>query len=174
MKTIFRSLAHLIFQTRAYNNKKIKQFAKGIKSKKILELGSGIKVKGKDYYSAKQFFDDSNDFTQSDIVEEFGHKIIDVTTMSFTNEYDIIICMNVLEHVFEYEKAISNIHKALKPNGIAIILVPMFYPLHDEPNDFWRFTEHSLKIILDGFKKIKIEKKGIRQYPFAYYIEANK
>lgn len=94
--------------------------------------------------------------------------------MDFDSEFDIIICMNVLEHVFEYEEAIQNIFNALRENGVAVLFVPVFYPLHDEPNDYWRFTEYSLRRILDKFQKIEIQHSWIRQYPFAYYIEATK
>jgi SAM-dependent methyltransferase len=174
MKIIFRKLAHIIFRLRSFGNKSIKQFAKGVKNKKILEIGSGKKVQNKYHYSVMQFFDSSNEFIQSDINKEFGHVIIDVTKMKFENEFDIIICMNVLEHIFDSKTAISNIHSSLKENGIAVILVPAVYPLHDEPNDFWRFTEHSLRILLNDFTKIKVKHSGIRQLPFAYYVEAHK
>ncbi len=171
---LYRTLAHFVFRIRSYGNKSIKIFAKEIHNKKILELGSGKKQRGKYVYSVKQFFDDSNDFTQSDIAKDFGHKIIDVTDMNFNNEFDVIICMNVLEHVFDFQKAILNIHQSLKKNGVAIFFVPMVYPLHDEPNDFWRFTEHSLRKILTRFSKIEIKHSGIRQFSFAYFIKAYK
>jgi len=94
--------------------------------------------------------------------------------MNFKKEFDIILCNNVLEHIFDFKKAIENIYGALKSNGILILLVPGLYPLHDEPNDYWRFTEHSLRNLLQKFVKIKIEHKGIRRYPFVYYVEATK
>ena len=171
---IFRKLAHLIFRTGGYKNRSIKEFSKKIKNKKILELGSGKKYRGKYCYSVKQFFDNSNEFIQSDIVQEYGHKIIDATQMNYKNEFDIILCINVLEHVFNFHRAIINIYNALKPNGTAIIFVPGFYPLHGEPNDYWRFTEHSLKKLLKDFRNVKIKHSGIQQYPFAYCIKAVK
>ncbi len=174
LKPLFRTSAHFIFRVRSFGNNSIKQFAKEVYYTSILELGSGKKLKGKYHYSAKQFFDKSNEFIQSDINEDFGHKTIDVTDIRHENEYDVIICMNVLEHVFDFNKAIANIYSALKENGIAIIYVPAVYPLHDEPNDFWRFTEHSIKRILNNFRKVTIKHSGIRQFPFAYYIEAYK
>lgn len=149
-------------------------FASEIRSKKILELGSGKKVKGEYPYSTKQFFDSSNEFIQTDIIDTYGHKIVDVTRMDYRTEFDIVLCMNVLEHVFDYQKAIQNIFNSLKPGGVAVILVPVFYPLHDEPNDFWRFTEHSLRKLLQNFKELKIKHSGLRQYPAAYYVEAYK
>ena len=139
-----------------------------------MELGSGLKKNGRYIYSAKHFFDDSNEFIQSDINPEFGHKIINVTKMNYENEFDIILCMNVLEHVYDFHKAIENLHRALKPGGTALIFVPVFYPFHDEPHDYWRFTEHSIRRLFNYFSGLEIKHSGIRQYPFAYYIEAKK
>ncbi len=173
-KEILREIIHLTFRVRQFNNKCIKSFAVDVKNKKILELGSGKKYKGWYYYSAKQFFDNSNKFIQSDIVQEYGHKIIDVTDMNCSSEFDIILCMNVLEHVFDFHKAIDNLYNALKPGGIAIIFVPVLYPFHDEPDDYWRFTEHSIKKLLKNFVNVEIKHSGIRQLPFAYYVEAIK
>ena len=38
--------------------------------------------------------------------------------------FDIVFCNHVLEHISEYEAAISEIHRILKPGGIAIIGAP--------------------------------------------------
>ena len=173
-KFFIRSLAHMIFKLRPFNNKCIIKFAEKIKNKKILEIGSGKSDKGKYIYSAKKFFDSSNEYIQSDIIQDYGHKIIDVTKINYKNEFDVIICANVLEHVFEFHKAITNLYNALKVGGVLIIFIPVFYPLHDEPHDYWRFTEHSLKELLKKFKEIKIKHSGIRSYPFSYYVEARK
>ena len=173
-KDFLRSLAHFIFRIRQFNNRCIKQFASGVRNKKILELGSGKKHRGRYYYSAKQFFDRSNEFIRSDVVKEYGHEIIDITKLDSKNEFDIILCMNVLEHVFDFHTAVENLHNAVKPNGKVIVFVPGFYPLHDEPADYWRFTEHSLRRLLKDFSKVRIKYSGIRQYPFAYYVEATK
>lgn len=174
MKTVLRSLAHAVFRIRPYTNRSIARFAAGVRGKRILELGSGKAVAGEHEYSARRFFDASNDFIQSDIVEDYGHQIVDVTTMRFRSEFDVILCMCVLEHVYEHDVAITNIYEALKPSGTAIILVPGMYPLHDEPHDYWRFTEHSVRKLLSAFRQVRIHRRGPRAYPFAYYVEAEK
>ena len=94
--------------------------------------------------------------------------------MKYSNEFDIILCLNVLEHVYEFQTAINNIHKALKKGGVAVVAVPAFYPLHDEPGDFWRFTEHALKRMFANFKEVTVTHNGKREYPFTYYLEAIK
>lgn len=174
IKNLGRILANQTTGIRRYHNAKVRQFAKAKKNKRILELGSGKEFKGSYYYSMKQFFDASNSFVQTDINPEFGHQVLDVTKMRNKDEFDIILCLNVLEHVYDFHKAIDNIHKALRKNGVAVIAVPTFYPLHDEPGDYWRFTEHALRKMLGNFNKVDIQYRGIRQAPYTYYIEAKK
>jgi SAM-dependent methyltransferase len=99
---------------------------------------------------------------------------VDATSMKFENEFDVVLCMNLLEHVYDFQMVIDNIYDALTKNGLVVILVPAFYPLHDEPHDYWRFTEHSLRKLLNRFSVTMLEYSGIRQYPFAYYVEAVK
>jgi len=174
LKSAKRIISYYVFRTRHFNDKCVKKFAKRVHNKKILELGSGKKIKGKYTYSAKKFFESSNEFICSDINNACGHRIIDVTKMNFNKEFDIILCLSILEHVFDFNKAIKNIHKALKPKGTVLIFVPGFYPLHEEPLDYWRFTEHSLKRMLKDFKQVEVKTFGLREYPIGYFIIAKK
>ena len=41
------------------------------------------------------------------------------------NKYDKIICIAVLEHVYDDELAIKELHRVLKKKGIAILQVPL-------------------------------------------------
>jgi len=171
---LLRRLSHFVFRTGRFKQKCIKTLATSIHNKKILELGSGKQEKGKYTFSDKQFFDNSNEFIRSDVVALYGHRKVDVTLMNYKAKFDVILCLNVLEHVFEFNKAIINIHKALKRGGMLVLFVPVFYPLHDEPHDYWRFTEHALRRLLKMYGSVKITHSGLRAYPFAYYVEAVK
>jgi len=51
---------------------------------------------------------------------------MNITNLSFKNNFfDYIICLHVLEHVNEDTKAIKELYRVLKPNGKAIIQVPI-------------------------------------------------
>lgn len=39
------------------------------------------------------------------------------------NSFDLILCINVLEHIKDYKKALMEIKRVLKPNAMAIIVV---------------------------------------------------
>ena len=170
MKKILIKVVHIIFRARKNCNKLLKKFAVNVNNMQILEIGSGPR----DECSYNKFFNSSNKFIKSDIIQKSGYLYIDVTKMDYKQKFDIIICISVLEHVYDVKEAVNNIFNALKKNGVAIIQVPCMYPLHDEPNDFWIFTEHSLRKLTNKFTKIIIKHSNIRQYPFDYYVEAYK
>lgn len=174
MKRILKLAIHKVTNIRSFQEKKLTEFAKNKQGLGILEIGSGKKVDDRYEYSFIDFFSSTNKFQQSDFDESYGHKVVDVTRMVFSSEFDIILCMNVLEHVYDCRAAINNIHRALKKNGTAIITVPFIYPLHDEPGDYWRFTEHSMRKLLEKFSHIEISYNGKREFAYCYFIKATK
>lgn len=173
-KNIFRALSHIAFQPGKAKNKILRKYCSNIRNKKVLEIGSGKAVKGKYIYSVADFFEKrGNKVARSDINPEYGHPVVDITK-KIPRGYYIILCFNVLEHVFDFRKGIIMLHKALNKEGKLILLVPAFYPLHDEPHDYWRFTEHSLRKLFSIFGKVKIEHFGKREFPFFYFVVAEK
>jgi SAM-dependent methyltransferase len=51
------------------------------------------------------------------------------------NDYDMVICNHVLEHVPDDRKAIREIHRVLKPSGMAIMLVPTAFSMEKTYED---------------------------------------
>ncbi|MBI2135140.1 methyltransferase domain-containing protein [Candidatus Woesearchaeota archaeon] len=173
-KDMFRALVHIAFQPGKAKDRILRKYCSDIRGKKVLEIGSGKAVRGKYAYSVADFFEKrGNKVTKSDVNPAYKHKIIDITK-EIPGKYDAIICFNVLEHVFDFQKGIRQLHKSLDKNGRLIVLVPAFYPLHDEPHDYWRFTEHSLRKLFSIFKTLKIEHYGKRELPFFYFVVAVK
>ncbi len=67
-----------------------------------------------------------------------------------TNQFDNVINTQVLEHVPDPSQLISEMSRVLKPGGILIITAPMTWPLHEEPYDFYRYTQHGMKHLLEA------------------------
>ena len=76
--------------------------------------------------------------------------------------YDSVICSEVLEHVPDPFRAVREIHRVLKQNGVAIITVPHVSRLHEEPHDYYRYTKYGLRNLLEsnGFEILGMEKRG--------------
>jgi predicted SAM-dependent methyltransferase len=61
---------------------------------------------------------------------------VNMQDMPFQNEYfDFVIANHVLEHVHDYSKALSEIHRVLGPGGYAILQTPYSAKLHDTFSD---------------------------------------
>ena len=169
-----RSTAHVLMGTRGWSDSAVIDFARSHPRLKVLEIGSGRQDLGTNAYSLLPSFPAAAEFVQSDVNPSFGHRIVDVTTMTMEAEFDLILCMYVLEHVYDVRAAVANMFRALRPGGTLVIAVPHVYPYHDEPLDFWRFTEHSLRELCADFSSVEIRHKGIRRFPKALLVVATR
>ena len=59
--------------------------------------------------------------------------------------FDFIVCTEVMEHVADWEMAFGNLRQLLAEHGRVSITCPHFYPLHEQPHDFWRPTPFALQ-----------------------------
>lgn len=77
------------------------------------------------------------------------------------NSIDGIICTQVLGDIWDVQKAVGEMCRVLKPNGLLLITESLNNELHDEPHDFWRYTPHSFKKLLETECEITIlEQRG--------------
>jgi SAM-dependent methyltransferase len=76
--------------------------------------------------------------------------------------FAFLLCTEVLEHVADWAGAFANLARLTAPGGKVLLTCPHFYPLHEEPFDFWRPTPHALRhfAAAAGFKVITLEKLG--------------
>ena len=174
IKAIARPIVHFITGTRKFYYSRLRNIAPSAEGKRVLEIGSGKLVKGKEAYSAVHIFNDVAEFRQSDLNPDYGHEALDITAMEITQAYDLILCLNVLEHVYDYPSAVKNLHAALVDGGRLVVAVPFAFPLHDEPHDYYRYTEFALRRMLSAFSKVEVEWKGFRKMPFGYFVIAEK
>jgi SAM-dependent methyltransferase len=61
------------------------------------------------------------------------------------NSFGHIICTEVLEHLHTPQKAVDEMYRVLKPEGSLILTTRFVYPLHDVPNDYFRYTKYGLQ-----------------------------
>jgi SAM-dependent methyltransferase len=56
---------------------------------------------------------------------------------------DLVLALELLEHVPHPPAVLRDIHRVLKPGGTVVISVPSTVPRHDH-HDYWRFTAQGL------------------------------
>ena len=73
--------------------------------------------------------------------------------------FDCIICTEVLEHLHTPQIAIDEMRRVLKNNGQLILTTRFLFPLHDTPNDYYRFTKYGLKHLLKNFEILELKEE---------------
>ncbi len=137
----------------------IKEYLRAIRleNKKIIDWGSGTKP------VSKYIQNGDCDFTTIDKLDHVGATVVaDISKEGFFLEpytlYDVAFCMEVLEHVENPEHVLNNIWSHLKPEGEFYFSVPFLYPVHSD-QDYWRFTDQGLKLLLErsSFRVVEIK-----------------
>lgn len=77
----------------------------------------------------------------------------DITRTTFPdNLWDVIICVQVMEHIPNIWDLPAEINRILAPGGFAIIDCPWMYPYHAEPpsfGDYWRVSKDGMKVLFE-------------------------
>jgi len=72
--------------------------------------------------------------------------------------FDIVISTEMLEHVKDWKKVITNLKNVIKPNGLLIITTrSKGYEYHGCPYDYWRFEIDDFKDIFCDFEIESLE-----------------
>lgn len=67
------------------------------------------------------------------------------------NSYEVVICREVLEHVENPFVVMAELHRVLAPGGTLLLSTRFLFPIHEAPNDHWRFTRYSLANLTKQF-----------------------
>jgi SAM-dependent methyltransferase len=71
------------------------------------------------------------------------------------DKFEGIVCVNSLYYYDDPSVAVKQFSNVLKKEGKLVIITPFIYPIHDAPDDKYRFTEYGLKQILKNNFDIK-------------------
>ena len=163
-----------------------------ITNKTVLDVGSGKKTKqARDYtkgepkkyvtlYINKEvepdivmdLNDDDRDMWELD--EFNGDYVPDIMC---ENYFDIVFCLETLEHCWNILNAVRILYDTLKEGGACYISVPFINPIHDQW-DYLRFTGEWFERVLPkvGFKKVEVERRvateGLKSLTDFYRLEA--
>lgn len=140
-----------------------------VNNPKILEIGAG------DGYMSKVLSEAGFNVTSTDPAprkpSRYDVQEMDVCNLKFDrSSYDFILSSNVLEHIGNLPKALSEMKRVLKSGGIMIHTVPTVYcnlaTMIVQPIAYFR----NIFLFLSGRAKIKVNKNRTKLVQFLIYI----
>ena len=124
---------------------------------RVLDIGAGERNRYADLFKASEYV--TMDVHSGSNVQIVGSiEAVPAEAESF----DSIVCTQVLEHVPHPVQAIKELHRVLKPGGHVLVTVPQVAELHEEPNDFFRYTPFGLEKLFGetGFHVVEKMQRG--------------
>lgn len=126
----------------------------------VLDIGCGNKP-------YKIFFEGKvNSYTGCDIVQS-DKNMVDIICPATEipvgdGTKDTVFSTQVIEHVADHKKMLSEAFRILKPGGCLILSGPMVWDHHEQPYDFFRFTYFGFEYLLKevGFTEFTITPAG--------------
>jgi len=102
--------------------------------------------------------------------------ICDVCDMKPIADESIGLVLNLesLEHIQSPQKAIDEIYRVLKVDGLLILTTVMHFKIHRTPKDYWRFTPDGLELLLRRFKILDCTLEGDLKRPKGVWVTARK
>ncbi|MEN3037623.1 MAG: methyltransferase domain-containing protein [Candidatus Kryptonium sp.] len=67
---------------------------------------------------------DCEKFARTEKIENLKFEIADLTKLNFAEKFDLILAIDVMEHIEDDEEVFKNFYKAMKKNGLLIISTP--------------------------------------------------
>ena len=142
----------MITTTREFVKRLLERIPKG----KVLEVGS-LDVNGniRDLFGGWEYIGvDMRDGKNVDKIVN-GHDLL----KEFEPEsFDLVVCIDTLEHDVRFWETIENMRGVLKTGGYLVVCVPSLrHPRHNHPNDYYRFFETFLgEVALEGYDDLCI------------------
>lgn len=113
--------------------------------------------------------------------------ILDLHDIDLSSESaGTVLILDTFEHVEYPRKAIKEVYRILKPDGIVMLTSVMNFPIHEHPSDYWRFTPEGFKSLLKDFKFKYVDFVGNELFPhtvigigsknssYTYYLDSSR
>lgn len=150
------SLLETLFGNAYFRERQWRKAAKVLATRSgiLFDMGGSTPYQG--YISRGILGPDTQYFSLDNFAPANPHIVADVSQIPLANEsVDSIFCNAVLEHVYNPQTAIDEMHRVLKLDGLAMFSVPFIYPYHDRI-DYFRFTDIALKDMFSKFWNVEI------------------
>ena len=130
------------------------EYASQFVSGRLMDIGCGNKP-------YKRLFSETSEHLGCDIVQSSEGEadiVCDVLNIPCSDEsFDSVLSTQVIEHVSEPQSLCNEAFRILKPKGYFVVSGPMYWYLHEEPYDYYRFTKYGFRHMLEkaGFEVVE-------------------
>ncbi|MDX1638683.1 MAG: class I SAM-dependent methyltransferase [Balneolaceae bacterium] len=184
LRTLFYKLLDLFFLRSWYVRKLIREYARPFDNRgewHLLDAGTGfgqydrflltsfdnIRIEGIDV--KRDYIEDCRDYFRDQIRrDKIRFKKRDLLDIEYQEEFDFTICIDVLEHITEDEKAIANLARALKPGGYFLMHSPSHHSEQDAGGEDSFVGEHARTGYAKEDITAKIERAGLEPVEVNY------
>jgi len=133
-------------------------FAAGLPSgARVLDAGAG-EVRHARYFTRQRYC--GVDLAVGDRTWNYSRldAVADLTRLPFTSGcFDAAIHIVTLEHVREPESVLHEMARTLAPAAPLLAIVPHEWEVHQAPHDYFRFTCHGMRYLLERAGMVEIE-----------------
>lgn len=184
LRVLFYKILDLMFLRSWYVRRELKKIRQKFGSKKIniYDAGSGYgqytyfmskNLQPCEIYSVdvkEDWIKDSKYFFESKNIKDVNFGVEDLTQINHKDKFDLIVCVDVMEHIVEDIRVFQNYYNALKKEGYLLINTPSIYggsDVHDDEDESF-IGEHARV----GYSKEGLEAKliplGFKIYQVKY------
>jgi SAM-dependent methyltransferase len=171
------SLLNRVFLRSWYVRRELRRLAQSTQPATILDAGTGF---GQYTWFMRHLFPGAA-ITAVDVKEEYLQRleqywqnhslpphlqVADLLELPFTEEFDLLLNVDVMEHIEDDRRVLRNFQKALRPNGLLLLHTPaLAEDAPDQPEDSfvgehvragYRHSEIRAKLTEAGFSDIQI------------------
>lgn len=118
----------------------------------------------------KEWIDDCREFFRQRGINNVSFAVEDLTQIDHSGRFNLILSVDVMEHIVEDIKVFENFHRALKPGGYLMINTPSIYggsDVHDDHEESF-IGEHARVGYSYEDLKSKLEPLGFEVYQSKY------
>jgi SAM-dependent methyltransferase len=184
LRILFYKILDLMFLRSWYVRRELKKLRKMFGDTKITIYDAGSGYGQYSYFMSKylqpceiysvdvkeDWIQDCKDFFSSQKINNVSFAVEDLTNVNHNEKFDLIVCVDVMEHISDDVKVFGNFYTALKANGYLLINTPSIYggsDVHDDDDESF-IGEHAR----DGYSKEDLESKlhplGFKTYQSKY------
>lgn len=169
-KLFYRALDILLLRTWHIKRwlKKLRKSFQSLENPQALDAGAGFGQYT--FYLARKFKNmtisavdikeeqvkDCNDFFEKVNLKNAKFSLLDLTKLSEKDKYNLILSVDVMEHILEDDQVFKNFHNALQSGGYLLISTPSDLGGSDADEDHDSFIDEHVR---DGYNKDAIEQQ---------------